>query len=265
MRQLSARQYESLLGLVGTALDCLAEGASPWQFLSSDLTTSLDAALGGVFEIDGSTGVARPLAVWPPWVAGVQLTPAESAAHPLVHHFRAGADAGPRTLDDVTDIHRWRSAPAYAAAREQFCGAGRHMAVPIGRSGGTTRIVAIGRSGRNFTAAEIAVLARMRPLLLKVDAHARTLTTGTTASRAHGLTERESAVLALLADGLPLSTIGRRLGIAPRTVAKHQENIQRKLGTADRLNTVLRAQALSIVRPGPAGQVSRRRGGPWRR
>ncbi|MGW3069074.1 response regulator transcription factor [Streptomyces sp. NPDC001130] len=44
----------------------------------------------------------------------------------------------------------------------------------------------------------------------------------------------------------------RRLGISVRTVHKHVENIYRKLGTRDRLGTVLRAQRLGLVpAPGP--------------
>jgi DNA-binding NarL/FixJ family response regulator len=43
-------------------------------------------------------------------------------------------------------------------------------------------------------------------------------------------------------------TIARRLGISPRTVEKHSEALRRKLGTADRTTSVLRAQALGILR-----------------
>ncbi|MBB2948504.1 DNA-binding NarL/FixJ family response regulator [Actinoplanes lutulentus] len=63
----------------------------------------------------------------------------------------------------------------------------------------------------------------------------------------HGITPRELAVLTAFAEGLPVAAAARRLGISPRTVAKHQENLQRKLSTADRLNTVLRAQWLGLV------------------
>jgi DNA-binding NarL/FixJ family response regulator len=61
------------------------------------------------------------------------------------------------------------------------------------------------------------------------------------------ITDREQAVLDLMADGLITAAIGRRLGISPRTVSKHMENIYRKLGTHDRTTTVLRGQALGFL------------------
>lgn len=42
-------------------------------------------------------------------------------------------------------------------------------------------------------------------------------------------------------------SIGRRLGISERTVHKHIANVYRKLGTRDRVSTVLRAQRLGLV------------------
>ncbi|WP_024287480.1 helix-turn-helix transcriptional regulator [Cellulomonas sp. KRMCY2] len=67
---------------------------------------------------------------------------------------------------------------------------------------------------------------------------------------AQPLTNREHAVLALMAEGLIAQAIGHRLGVSPRTVAKHQERIYRKLDTSDRLTTVLRAQAAGLVGAG---------------
>ncbi|WP_367658021.1 response regulator transcription factor [Streptomyces sp. TG1A-8] len=51
----------------------------------------------------------------------------------------------------------------------------------------------------------------------------------------------------LLADALTADSIGRRLGISTRTVHKHVENLYRKLGTRDRVGTVLRAQRLGLL------------------
>ena len=61
------------------------------------------------------------------------------------------------------------------------------------------------------------------------------------------ITDRERAVLDLMADGLIATAIARQLGISPRTVSKHIENIYRKLGTHDRTTTVLRGQALGFL------------------
>ncbi|EWM17261.1 response regulator transcription factor [Kutzneria sp. 744] len=61
------------------------------------------------------------------------------------------------------------------------------------------------------------------------------------------LTPRELTVLALAAESLTAEAIARRLGIATGTVQKHLENAYRKLGTGDRLTSVLRAQALGLL------------------
>lgn len=43
------------------------------------------------------------------------------------------------------------------------------------------------------------------------------------------LTARETAVLALLAQGFPDRAVAATLGIAPATARKHRENLQQKL------------------------------------
>jgi DNA-binding CsgD family transcriptional regulator len=63
------------------------------------------------------------------------------------------------------------------------------------------------------------------------------------------LTAREMVVLSLMADGLIAAAIARQLGISPRTVGKHVENIYRKFGTQDRASAVLRAHSLGLIRP----------------
>lgn len=68
---------------------------------------------------------------------------------------------------------------------------------------------------------------------------------------ARALTGREHQVLALLAGGLTAGAIARRLCLSPRTVAKYQERTYRKLGTSDRLTTVLRAQRLGLLQSLP--------------
>lgn len=62
-----------------------------------------------------------------------------------------------------------------------------------------------------------------------------------------GPTRRQRAVLELLANGLTAAAIARKLGISPRTVNHHLEHLYRKLGTSDRLATVLRAKALGLL------------------
>lgn len=71
------------------------------------------------------------------------------------------------------------------------------------------------------------------------------------------LTERQQEVLELLSDGLTMQAIAHRLGLSPRTVGKHLERVYRRLGTSDRLMTVMRAQREGLLtRRVVAGEAS---------
>jgi two-component system response regulator NreC len=48
------------------------------------------------------------------------------------------------------------------------------------------------------------------------------------------LTEREREVLTLIAEGLTNKQIGQRLGISPKTVARHRDNIAKKTNLSSR-------------------------------
>jgi|SRR5688572_18896255 len=61
------------------------------------------------------------------------------------------------------------------------------------------------------------------------------------------LTRRENEVLTLLQEGLTARAIARQLDLSTRTVSKYLERLYRKLGTCDRLTTVLVAQRLGLV------------------
>ncbi|WP_306232160.1 helix-turn-helix transcriptional regulator [Agrococcus beijingensis] len=61
------------------------------------------------------------------------------------------------------------------------------------------------------------------------------------------LTPRERGVLHLMYAGGTAVSIGARLGVSPRTVHKHQENLYRKLGARDRLEAVLIAQRAGLL------------------
>lgn len=61
------------------------------------------------------------------------------------------------------------------------------------------------------------------------------------------LTDRESQVLTLLAQGLGDSEIGRRLFISPRTVARHLQAIYGKLDVHSRTAAIARASELGLL------------------
>jgi two-component system response regulator NreC len=64
-----------------------------------------------------------------------------------------------------------------------------------------------------------------------------------------GLTERELEVLAHVADGATNPEIGETLGISPKTVARHRENIMQKLNLHSRTELVKYAIRKGIIQP----------------
>ncbi len=61
------------------------------------------------------------------------------------------------------------------------------------------------------------------------------------------LTDRELEVLKLVGEGLVNSDIGRRLGISPKTVARHRENIMQKLNLHSRTELVKYAIRVGLI------------------
>ena len=74
----------------------------------------------------------------------------------------------------------------------------------------------------------------------------------------HGLTPRQSDVMALILRGETTAGIANELGISPKTVEKHIESAYRALGVQSR------TEALLVLLNGsrPAGQSSRADGEP---
>jgi DNA-binding CsgD family transcriptional regulator len=69
------------------------------------------------------------------------------------------------------------------------------------------------------------------------------------AARPVGVTARQYETLALLADGLGTSAIASRLGVAEETARNHIRGLLRQLGVHSRLEAVVLAYRLGLVRP----------------
>ena len=67
------------------------------------------------------------------------------------------------------------------------------------------------------------------------------------ATDADGLTLRQLEVLSLLAQGKSNKDIGRRLGIADRTVRAHLTEVFQAVGASSRIQAILNAQRLGLV------------------
>lgn len=96
--------------------------------------------------------------------------------------------------------------------------------------------------------AGLATLDRLgaAPVATRARGHLRTLgvrsvprgPNASTRANVHGLTERQSDVLALLAEGLTNAEIADRLVVSPRTVDNHVSAVLRKLGVTSRHEAV---------------------------
>ena len=162
----------------------------------------------------------------------------------------------------------WRTSGPAELMRETL-GVDHVLGLPLPDISRPVRGFLVYRAGSRFTDGHLAYARLIQPLLAGVARqvtllrHWRASTAKAPSGKAgfdpakgaaaSGLTPREITVLTLLADALTATAIGRRLGISVRTAQKHIESIYRKLGTKDRVATVLRAQACGLI---PAGGVA---------
>lgn len=134
------------------------------------------------------------------------------------------------------------------------------MHITLALRGRAFRTFAVSRSDQAFSAQDVALAHRIQPVLIGLERQALALARARNdwweQSLAEcmadaGLTARELAVLSLLPDGWTAAAMARQLDISPRMVHKHLEHLYRKLGTRDRLATVLRAQQMGLLPPRP--------------
>lgn len=172
--------------------------------------------------------------------------------HPFVEHYRRHGELMPVTLTDL--VRGGYEMGRLARHRLTLLGAPAELlCLPLDGTPETLRgwFFAVPRS---VPRRQLDRLADLRSLVAGLDAHAVGSDSLVTADPCTPhrlpqvrLTETESAVLDLVAAGLTAAAIARRLGVSPRTVHKHQEHLYRKIGTHDRLSTVLAAQRLGLL------------------
>lgn len=175
--------------------------------------------------------------------------------HPLLRYYLATGDARSMQVTDVpARFADERVMAAWFEVGRRWLDVPHQLALPLLATPTANRSFVLGRADP-FTAQEMELAARLRRILAGLDRqvtlNARWAATGgplaSEVADALRLTPRELAVLQLLADGLTAASIGRRLTIAERTVQKHLEHSYAKLGVADRLGAVLRAQTIGLL------------------
>jgi len=159
--------------------------------------------------------------------------------HPLVNHYRATGSGEPVKISDFLSLERFHRLGLYA---EFFRGISVEHQIAISLPGPDERVigVALSRGGRDFSDQDRALLSVLRGPLIAALLRARSRQQAAEALGRAGLTDREIAILQLVAAGRTNSAIAHQLGLSPRTVAKHLEHAYRKLGVTSRAAAVSR-------------------------
>ena len=166
-------------------------------------------------------------------------------------------DAELTRLSDAADPGAWQAAArawqqlglGYRAAYAQWrqaeallaCGAGADRAADPLRAGHAATV----RLGAAPLRADIEALARRARITLTPAQPAP----APPPAHPHGLTDREAAVLQLLAAGHTNRQIGQQLFISPKTASVHVTSILRKLAVSDRVQAAAVAVRLGLVNP----------------
>ncbi|MCP9985430.1 helix-turn-helix transcriptional regulator [Streptomyces sudanensis] len=290
MSRLHTSDYEAMLDLAVGVLRT-HDSEELWRLVVQELLRALDAAV--VVDKDSEWSPhSGSVGFWRPQDRTRRLRFSTVAEDGALHRIRAGypfaghylrvpCDRAPRTAGELAGEAAWLRSQTARATRAVF-GTRHALALPLTApgTGGPVRGFIVHRDGRDFSDPERRYAARVQPLLSAAAAQRHLLArhrpapdraAGPSAPPApapspspvppaeYGLTPREHAVLLTLAEGLPATAMARRLGISARTVHKHLQNLYRKLGTADRLGAVLRAQQAGLLPASGAGDATESR------
>lgn len=177
--------------------------------------------------------------------------------NPLVGHLQATGDGSPVMISDFLTRERFHRLGVYS----EFY---RHVPVEhqiaIGLPSPDKRVIgiALNRARDEFTEDDRDLLTVLRVPLVRAMIRARSRHRARQAltmpddNPMAGLTDRELQMLELVALGQTNTAIARKLGISPRTVAHHLDNVYRKLAVGSRAAAVYRAVNEGLVAPKPA-------------
>ncbi|MFI9200427.1 response regulator transcription factor [Streptomyces sp. NPDC053048] len=263
MPQLHARDYERMLDLVVAVLES-GNPESLRHLIAEHLLQALDCGTAIFASIPRESAPTGQAEGWAPARLGADaitdvVRRRTQQRHPVIGYLAAG-ELAPVTMSQICGDHRWRHSEWRSEAYRDY-GTTDQLALPMPAEDGSLRTISLARDGE-FTEHDLAFAVRIQPLLVSADRHVRELhrlreaaaaAAARPAARAlapptsHGLTPRELTVLGLLSEGITATGIGRRLTISPHTVNRHLEKIYRKLGTNNRVSTVLLAKQAGLV------------------
>jgi DNA-binding CsgD family transcriptional regulator/tetratricopeptide (TPR) repeat protein len=149
--------------------------------------------------------------------------------------------AAAKTWDGLACPHRaayarWRQVQAHLDA-----------GLPASAATATLRAAAAAASGHQPLLAQVRALAERARIPLQTPAAIPSPPPSGEVAKPYGLTERELAVLRLLAAGRTNAQIGAQLYISPRTAGVHVTNILRKLGVSGRVQAAAVAERAGLL------------------
>jgi DNA-binding CsgD family transcriptional regulator len=187
-----------------------------------------------------------------------------SLQHPLITWYVTTGDIRPNTCARVpTRLVPGSDRAAIMKVLHEI-NVEQQLAITYRLRGGLYQAYVVCRGGSDFTDDDLVVARQIQRALMGLDRQITLVSQLTKRTGLRqvdvGLTDREFAVLGLVASGSSTRLIAHRLQCSPRTVNKHLEHIYRKLGVGDRVNAVLAASlwGLGATRPASAPKPSHR-------
>lgn len=182
-------------------------------------------------------------------LVGVRQQIGDQLGNPLIGPVVQG-DLTPTTAARAHGPRAWRNSASRAGCMITF-GIDQVATLPVEADPEAVLFV-LGRSGADFTEADLALLRAVQPVvtglgvLLQFPLGAPT-TVMTDMVPDSNLTDREVEVLELLSHGYKAAVIARKAGCSTRTVHRHLGHIYDKLGVSDRLSAVNQAHLLGMI------------------
>ncbi|WP_426516849.1 response regulator transcription factor [Diaminobutyricibacter sp. McL0618] len=198
------------------------------------------------------------------WTAPVYITPGSAwqllpferlptrqaaAGHPGIRHLVADEPDDPFSVTDLVTERTWLECEM-ARTMRPFWGRQYHFAIPVPPGvapDGEVDAWVFGRSSARLSAADREVCDAIAPVLTAFARHRTALNRLDMQSGWDLLTQRETLVLKLQAEGVGARGIGARLGMSPRTAQKHAEHIYQKLGVHNRRDAVEACELLGAA------------------
>jgi DNA-binding CsgD family transcriptional regulator len=189
-----------------------------------------------------------PAAIWNIVPFTRMPTSRAAALNPGIRHLVSTWAVDPFAITDVISPRMWWSSELHSLMKADW-GRNYQFAIPVTDEdrNETSQVWVLGRASTDFGPREREVAEAIAPVLTAVAHHRAVMQRLDIASAASDLlTQREIAVLELIAEGSSAPTVARRLGMSARTVHKHAQHIYRKLGVHTRQDAVRACAELGI-------------------